>query len=197
MMIGNNLKKEDNMKSLKALRLSRKILMLTGTILILSYGSGLAQDAATGTATATVQTIITVTATQSLIFGNVFQGVAKTVASNVDAESGIFTITGQAGAGANLQMTLPEYMALADGSDRMPLSFSTTDANVDTSGATPSTFVGANGWINQDPRVLPAGAVIGTAGTQIYLGGRVTPTADQTAGAYTGEIVLMVAYDGT
>lgn len=186
------------MRSLKAFRLSRKILMLTGTILILSYGFGLAQDAATGTATATVQTIITVTATQSLIFGNVFQGVAKTIANDVDAESGIFTITGQGSAGLNLQMTLPDYMALADGSDRMTITFSATDAVVDSNDTSPSTVVAGDGWLNQDPRILPAAAVIGSGGTTaIYLGGRVTPTADQTAGAYTGEIVLLVAYDGT
>lgn len=185
------------MKGLKALHLSRKILTLTGAILILSYGFGLAQDAATGSATATVQTIITVTASQALQFGNVFQGVPKTVGNNVDASSGIFTITGQAGAGVNLQMILPDYLALADGSDRMTISFSATDAAVDTNGATPSTMVAGDGWINQDPRALPAAAVIGAADTDIYLGGEVIPTADQTAGAYAGDIVLLVAYDGT
>ncbi len=185
------------MKSLRALRLSRKIMMLTGTILILSFGFSLAQDAATGSATATVQTIITVTATQALAFGNVFQGVSKTVGDNVDASSGIFTITGQAGAGVNLQMILPDYMALADGSDRMTITFSTTDAAVDTNGATPSTVVAGDGWVDQNPRVLPAAAVVGAANTAIYLGGKVTPTSDQAAGAYSADIVLLVAYDGT
>ncbi len=158
-----------------------------------------AQDVANGSATATVQAALVVTAVNSLIFGNVMQGVSKTVANNVDANSGQFSIVGQGSAGISAYMALPAYMALADGSDRMVIAFSPTDATVDSTVATPATAVGADGWINQNPANLGALAtVVGAAGqTNIYLGGKVTPSVDQKAGAYTADIILTVAYNGT
>lgn len=159
--------------------------------------AAVSQDVTTGTATATVQTALAVSATAALAFGNVFQGVAKTVANNV-ATSGVYTITGQTGAGISLYMQLPDYMATATGDDRMVISFSTTDASIDsTANVDPTTF-GA-GWANEDPHNLPAGVKIGVASSAaaVFLGGTVTPAVDQTAGAYTGDIILTVAYDGT
>jgi hypothetical protein len=187
------------MKALRGtVRPSRMIWIAAISILALSFNISYAQDVATGSAQGTVVPLIVVTAVQPLDFGNIYQGVAHTITEADDDSSAIFNITGQAGAGINLQLILPEYLALADGSDRMPITFSTTDAAVDTNDATPSTIIGADGWINQNPYILPAAAVIGDNGapdnTRIYLGGRVDPSTNQKAGAYTGDIVLMVAY---
>ena len=163
----------------------------------ISVNSVQAQDVATGTATATVLTALAVIAAQSLAFGNVYQGVAVTVANNVDASSGIFNVLGQGSAGISISFALPEYIALADGSDRMTIGFSATDATVDSNNTTPSTVVGGDGWVNTNPNNLPAATVIGSAGqTNVYLGGRVYPAVDQTAGAYSGDIILTVAYNG-
>jgi hypothetical protein len=81
----------------------------------------------------------------------------------------------------------------------MVISFSATDANVDTTGGgDPTAFVAADGYIDQNPHALPAGANLGDAGgANIYLGGRVIPTIDQKAGAYSADIILTVAYNGT
>lgn len=157
-----------------------------------------AQDVATGSATATVLTALSVTATSALAFGDVWQGVAKTVAKNT-AAAGEFTIGGAANAGLAMFMQLPDYVALADGSDRMVISFSATDANVDTTGGgDPTAFVAGDGYIDQNPHALPAGANLSDAGAaNIYLGGRVIPTVDQKAGAYSADIILTVAYNGT
>lgn len=156
------------------------------------------QNVANGTAIATVAAAMAVTSAQNLLFGTIFQGVAKSIANDVNAASGIFNITGAASSGITISFNLPDYIALADGSDRMPISFSITDAVVDTNNTTPSGVVGGDGWINQDPRNLPAATVIGSGGqTNTYLGGRITPSIDQKAGAYTGAIVLSVAYNGT
>ena len=46
-----------------------------------------------GSATATVQAVLQVTADQALAFGTVYQGVPKTVTATDDANSGIFTVT--------------------------------------------------------------------------------------------------------
>lgn len=182
-------------------RTAAAILILTLALLLLPIQSSVAQDVANGLATATVMASLAVTAVQDLAFGNVLQGVAKSTPNDNDATSGIFNIAGAASAGISIYLTLPDYMALADGSDRMTIAFTSTDASVDTTVATPSTVVAGDGWVNINPRGLGAlagGPVIGTAGqTNLYLGGRVTPTVDQKAGAYTGDIICTVAYDGT
>lgn len=155
------------------------------------------QDVATGSATATVLTALAVTSTAALVFGNVFQGVAATI-GNGNAAAGIYTITGNASSVISIYMALPEFVALASGSDRMTISFSTTDASVDTlGGGVPTGMVATAGFQNVDPHNFPAAAVIGAGGTtNIYLGGKIYPTVDQAAGAYTGDIVLTVAYTG-
>jgi hypothetical protein len=186
-----------NNKKMKSLWILKIFFM---ALLILASGvNARAQDVANALATATVQTAITVVATQQLDFGNVFQGMPKTIGNNIDDSSAIFTITGQSGAGINIQLALPEYLSLPDGSDRMSIIFRNTDAAVDTSNtATPSTMIAGNGWINQNPYLLPSAAVIGSPGsnTKLYLGGRVIPSANQKAGVYSGNIVLSVSYNG-
>lgn len=155
------------------------------------------QDVAVGSATATVVTTISVTASSPLALGDIMQGVPSSVANN-NASAAIFEITGQGGSGVDLYLQLPEYLALSDGSDRMTITFSSTDASVDTTGAgDPTTMNASNGWQNTNPYNLPAAAVIGAAGTDVYLGGKVIPSPNQKAGSYSGDIVLTVAYNGS
>lgn len=158
------------------------------------------QDVATGSATATVLAVLTVTATQALDFGSVYQGVAKVQDETSNANSGIFTITGEVGANISCYMQLPEYVALANGTDRMVIIFSATDATFSIlAAAAPSTPVapGAGATLNTDPRNL-TGTVIGVGGvSQIFLGGKVIPSVNQAAGAYSGDIMLTVAYTGS
>ncbi len=168
---------------------------ILGLTLMMNPSSVKAQDVATGSATATVQAILAVTATASLVFGNVFQGVAATIA-NTSAAAGIFTITGQGLAGLSLFLALPEFMATATGDDRMAISFSSTDASIDTTGNVDPTSFGV-GFANVDPHSLPAADVGGGGTSALFLGGTITPSINQTAGAYTGDIILTVAYDGT
>ena len=168
-------------------------------VLVLSIGGGVsAQDATTGSATATVTTILSITATQALIFGTVYQGVPKSIAENVTASSGIFTITGQALAGISLYAQMPEYMATSTGDDRMPVAFSTTDAAYDsTANANPATASGGM-LTNINPNAIPATTVIGGGGgSHLFLGGRVLPSPNQKAGAYTADIIITVSYIGT
>ena len=158
---------------------------------------GSAADNDTRAATGTVVTAITVSATQNLEFGNVLQGLPKTIGNNDDDSTGIFTVTGDADAGVSMQLLLPQYLSLSGGSDRMTIIFGSTSLSVDTSGtASPSTVAGA--FVDIDPRTIPGGVVIGSGGTaKVFLGGKVVPSINQTAGAYSGDIVLSVTYDGT
>ncbi len=164
----------------------------------LAPSSAMSQDVAVGSATATVYATLTVTSTATLAFGNVYQGIAKAIA-NSDADAGVFRISGQASSVVSIYMQLPEYLAGGVGNDRMVIAFSTTDASVDSTGAnSPTTMTGAKGWQNINPHAFPAAAKIGSGGnTDIYLGGKVIPSVNQSAGAYSADVVLTVAYTGS
>jgi hypothetical protein len=153
-----------------------------------------AQNVSNGTASANVLAVLTVTNTSALAFGNIYQGVATTVANNV-ASAGVFTIVGAAGAGLSLYLSLPQYLATASGDDRMVIAFNTTDASVDTTINVDPTAFGA-GYPNVNPHSFGTTALNGTAAA-LFLGGTATPSVDQSAGAYTADIILTVAYDGT
>ena len=176
----------------------RRLLCIVLAIVVLSALPVVGQEVAVGRATADVLAGLTVLAVQDLEFGSVLQGVAKSQPRDDDVNSGIFSIGGEIAAGITISLTLPDYIALADGSDRMTIAFSTTDLAIDQNGASPSTVGPGDGFIDEDPHAIPGGVVIGAGGiTRVYLGGRVTPTVDQTAGAYFGDIVCSVAYNGT
>ena len=177
-----------------------KLMRIVLTVLVLALlampSTLLAQDVATGSATATVQAILAVTATQALAFGTVFQGVPTSIA-NANAAAGIFTIAGQGGAGIAIYAQLPDYLATATGDDRMVVAFSSTDASVDSTANVDPTSFGV-GWQNIDPHNFPSATVVGTLGASaVFLGGGVQPSVDQAAGAYTADIILTVAYNGT
>lgn len=165
------------------------------TVLFMPRGvSG--QDVAVGSATATVVATISVTASSPLAFGDVLQGVLSSIANN-NSSAAIFEISGESGSGVDLYLQLPEYLSLSDGSARMTITFSSTDASVDTTGAgDPTTMNAGKGWQNTNPYNLPAAAIIGSSGTDVYLGGKVIPSPNQKAGNYSGDIVLTVAYNG-
>lgn len=158
-----------------------------------------AQEVANGLALANVLTALSVTAVQDLNFGDVYQGVGKAVPNNDALNSGVFVITGQSSAGISVYITLPPYLATATGDDRMDVTFDATDCSIDSTGnSDPSAF--GDGWPNVNPYNLPNNLVIGSAvpsQTAMFLGGRVTPSVDQTAGPYSGDIIVTVAYTGT
>ncbi len=177
----------------------RSLALVAMTLALVSASPVSAQYVANGLATADVMASLAVIAVQDLQFGNVLQGVAKSVTNDDAANAGIFTITGAAGAGINVAIALPEYMATATGDDRMAIAFGANDCSIDsTVNVDPSAF--GSGWQNINPYSLPNMITVGTVGqpqTAIFLGGRVIPSIDQTAGAYTGDIIVTVAYNGT
>jgi len=175
------------------------VFAVIAVVLVLSIGGGVsAQDATTGSATATVTTLLSITATQALIFGTVYQGVPKSIAENVTASSGIFTISGQGLAGVALYAQLPEYLSTATGDDRMPVAFSTTDAAYDTTANADPATPGGGALANIDPHAIPSTTVIGGLGaSHLFLGGRVLPSPNQKAGAYTADVIVTVSYIGT
>ncbi|MCK4573562.1 MAG: DUF4402 domain-containing protein [candidate division Zixibacteria bacterium] len=175
------------------------------TALVIAFGFGgltNAQDVANGEAVATVMAGLLVTAVQNLDFGSVLQGVAQIQDQTDDLLSGIFRITGQEDAEISMYMQLPDYLATDPaGDDRMTVSFDVDDVTLDTSGVAGSPAApGAGAVVGENPHNLPT-IRLGGAGAlpfqcRVYLGGKVTPTVDQTAGNYSGDVTLSVAYTG-
>jgi hypothetical protein len=177
------------------LRMVTKGAVIAATVMCMLWSPVMSQDVAVGTASATVLATLTVTATSALAFGNVYQGVAKTVPKN-DANAGIFTIAGQPTAQITIYMQMPEYLA-GPSNDRMVIAFGTQDINIDTTANANPVTPGA-GYQNQNPYNLPTVTLRVLNGTvHMFMGGKVIPSVNQTAGAYSGDIVVTVAYNGT
>ena len=136
-------------------------------------------------ATATVLTPLTVTPVSDLAFGNVYPGVAKTVAV-ADASAGTFSVAGYNTAQVNLTFTLPTN--LVSGTDNLPIGtwtgyYNTTNsATVGGAAFTPSTSATTTN--------LAAGALY------VFVGATVSPAGTQPAGSYTGTVTMAVAYTG-
>jgi hypothetical protein len=137
--------------------------------------------------TATVSTPVSVTALAPLAFGNVFPGVARTTAWDATT-SGRLRVNGLANSGVQLTFTLPT--TLANGGATMPIGTWSVRTNSTAATAGASEVVVTSG--TPVVRTLPASGSL-----FLFIGGRVTPAALQTAGSYTGTITLVAAYTGT
>ncbi len=143
-----------------------------------------AQNNATINATAVVQQPITVAATRTLDFGNVFPGVAKAIAVAAGT-SGEFSVTGQASAGANMTFVLPTN--LVNGGNNLPIGTWTgywNQANNATAGGTAFTPSAA----------LTPLTFSGTGNAWVFVGATVTPAVAQVAGTYNGTVQMTVTY---
>ncbi len=137
------------------------------------------------TATAAVQTPLTVTGTTTLDFGNVFPGVNKTIAPT-DATAGKFTVGGQSSAQVNVTFSVPSN--LANGINNLPIN--TWVGGYDTDNTQPSQTVlntGGTTTTNLDA---------GTGALYVWLGATVAPGAAQVAGTYNALVTMTVAYTG-
>lgn len=146
-----------------------------------------AQNSADITAQANVLTPLTVTGQQDLDFGDVFPGVASTVAV-ADASAGRWLTTGSSGAEIQLAFTLPAN--LVSGANTLPIVFGANSAgyNIANIAGAATTFDPASG----------ATSNLGVAPAELYvwIGGTVTPAVTQPQGLYTGTINLTVNYTG-
>ena len=181
----------------KVVKLGIIVAVIHLLIMMFSADKAASQDSAVGSATTIGVQTINISSPQALDFGDILQGIPKSIANN-NASAGIFEISGQNQAGVSMHLQLPEYLSLSGSGTRMPAMFSATDASVDTTGAgNPAGMDASKGWQNTDPRNLPAAAIIGSNGTDIYLGGKVVASPNQKPGTYTGSIILSVYYSGS
>ena len=142
-------------------------------------------QSATVAATATVVTPLSVTGPSPLAFGNVFQGVNRTVAAT-EATSGRFSVTGFGTSQVALTFTLPTN--LASGAVNLPIdSWDVRSNSTNSTTGTTTMTVTSGTAVNSN---LVAGNLF------LFVGGRVVPGVAQAAGSYTGSVVLAAAYTG-
>ena len=135
-------------------------------------------------ATADVVTPLTVNSLAPLAFGNVYPGVAKTVAP-ADAAAGKLSIAGYAGAQVAISFTLPT--TLSSGANTLPVGSWSGVHNV-TNSASGTAFTPATTATNA--------TLSGTGGLWVFLGAQVSPSATQIAGSYSSTVTMNVAYTG-
>jgi len=138
-------------------------------------------------ATANVLTPLSVTSgLRDLDFGDVFPGLNKSIALT-DATSGKWRIDGESSKEVQMSFTLPANLSF--GANTMPISFSANDAGwfaTDVVGSAVP-FDPAGG----DTEVL---SILGQG--FVWLGGTVSPAANQAAGVYSATVSLDVVYTG-
>ena len=179
---------------LKRLATTKVGLLCLALVLLLIPSAAMAQEVAVGQATATVQAVLAVTSVQDLNFGNVLQGVPSSADIDVIAEAADFSVTGSGGAEVALYLQLPEYLWNTTNTDRMQISFSSTDCEIDPNIGTAAAKVAE---VVADPYNLPATNLHATNNIlHVYLAGSVFPAVDQAVGAYSADIVLTAAYTG-
>lgn len=163
-------------------RTASKLSIAVAALTLVGFGSVAAQNNASITVSANVQTPITVTAAANLDFGSVFPGVNKSVAVT-DAAAGRFNVAGQASAPVSLSFVLPTD--LAAGANLLPIGNWTGNFNTTASPAG-TNFTPSAG--------SQAAALSATGALFVYIGAQVTPSVSQAAGAYTGTVQMTVVY---
>jgi len=131
-----------------------------------------------------------ITINNNLVFGDVYPGIPKTIDKRNAGSAAEFQVSGTAGNEISIDFALPTYMNRSG--NNMQLIFKDTDCSLDSS-ATPDQS--NPGYDNIDPWHTITYS-LGLNGLTIWLGGTVVPKLNQINGAYTGNIVLTVAYTG-
>jgi len=150
---------------------------------LISASAGAQTQTATIQATATVQQPINVTGAVNLAFGNVFPGIAKTIAVGA-AGAGRFDVTGQGSAPVLITFVLPAN--LTSGANNLPIGTWTGHRNTVNNPATGTNFTPSAGTTNA--------TFSATGQLFVFVGGTVTPATNQAAGAYSGTVQMTVTY---
>jgi len=125
---------------------------------------------------------ISVSPIRDLAFGSVIVGVPSTVAPSHPTRSGQFQITAPTGSKVQVRLTLPGQLAGPSGA-QLPINFSSNDA------------IAIGGWPGSTPDVFNPKATRNlqfTGGTiyNVFVGGTVSPAANQLPGSYAATITL-------
>jgi len=168
--------------------------LIAGVVALAATATTAQAQSAAIPVSAVVQTPLTVTKNTNLDFTTVFPGVAKVVSSKTNgiasATAGQVTVQGQALAQVAVSFVFPAPLQLAGPSGAtLPL----------TLGATSGCWSGAitqSGCTTYDASTTLTQNLSAAGFLIVWLGGTVTPTANQAAGTYTASVTMNVAYTG-
>jgi len=127
---------------------------------------------------------VTVSGVRDLAFGSVIRGLATQVLPSDAVKSGRFQIQSSNGTRVRMQFTLPNRLNGPAGAT-MPISFGATDAML-SGNAGNNNLVTFNPNNSQSVQVVPSTPII------VFVGGTVSPPANQAFGAYANTITLTV-----
>jgi hypothetical protein len=127
---------------------------------------------------------VTVSGIRNLAFGPVIRGVPVHVLPSDAVKSGQFRFVTAIGNTVRLQFTLPTRLN-GPSNARLPISFGSTDAIAvgTASNSVPATF---------NPNSSQTYNIVTSTTINVFLGGTVSPAANQATGAYTNTITLTV-----
>lgn len=176
---------------------SRNLLLAAVVLVMVAPSVVFGQSSGTTDATATILAQITIVQEQDIVFGNVVPGDTAMADPEVNAEAGIFRMTGAASAPITVAMILPTHLDEDGvGTDQLIIEFGATDAQWDITGGAVMPVDG-NGTAF-DPKSVLAGQSLSVTGEMdIYLGGKIRARQTQTAGDYTGTVLLTAWYAGS
>jgi spore coat protein U-like protein len=166
------------------MRMSSRLIVGSALLAFVAARPATAQtQSATIQATATVMQPINVVGAVNLAFGNVFPGIAKTIAVNA-AGAGRFDVTGQASAPVLVSFVLPTNLTV--GANNLPIGTWTGHRNTVNNPTTGTNFTPS--------AATTAATFSGTGQLFVFVGATVTPATNQAAGNYTGTIQMTVTY---
>jgi hypothetical protein len=127
---------------------------------------------------------ISLTPIRNLAFGPVIVGIPTSIGPSHPTRSGQWRLVVPIGSRVRFRFTLPTRLNGPAGA-RLPISFGAADGIAVGSGPTsvPVTF---------DPTVQQTFQIVSSTIINVFLGGRVTPAANQRQGNYTGTITFTV-----
>ncbi len=132
-----------------------------------------------------------VSESNSLVFGDVFPGVPKTISKYTPGAAAEYYVQGTAGSEITIDFTLPTYMSF--GGNNMQIIFREDDCALDSSASYDQTNPPVD---NLDPWHTITYR-LGSDGLRIWLGGQIVPSLKQAQGSYTAAIVITVQYTGS
>jgi spore coat protein U-like protein len=185
------------MNGTSRMKLLSRFLPVFVALLVVAGGSTVFGQASTTTdATATVLPQLTIVQEQDLAFGNVLPGDSAEVDVTADdAAVGIVRISGQATENVTVAIMLPTHLDEDVGTDKLVVEFSATDGAWDDTGG-PSVPTDLTHTVYDPNTVLDQ--PFGAAGDMdIFIGGKIRARNAQTAGAYTGTIMVIAWYAGS
>jgi hypothetical protein len=126
---------------------------------------------------------------QMLDFGILFAGTPARISRFDALRAGQFELRGAKGSEVRIDLGLPPAMAGAGGA-KLPLQFAAGDGGYGRDGiiATAAPF---------DPRAPLVTTLSANGRLYLFLGGTATPAARQSAGTYSGTVIVTIAYTGT